>query len=43
MALKNKKPMKDWSWEEIESWLRGTHVAVISENGEVLNKMSIEG
>ena len=32
--------MKDWSKEEMESWLRGTHAAVISEEGEVLNKAS---
>ena len=41
-AQANRKPMKDWSREEMESWLKGTHVAVISNTRGVLNKMSNE-
>lgn len=36
---KNRKPIQEWSREEMETYLRETQVAVVSEDGEVLNKM----
>ncbi len=37
---KNRKPIQEWSREEMEAWFKETPQAVeISEEGEVLNKM----
>jgi hypothetical protein len=37
-----KKPMQEWSREEMETWLKGTQGVVISRDGIIKNKMCMD-
>ena len=39
MDVKKMKPIQEWTPEEMKAWIKETHVAVISKDGEILNKM----